>query len=135
MIMETNIGNDEVSKKLIDLLSDTETWNALQGENVEAGALEAEISKVRQLLEDGANPNVTADLEPESTLCLAVSASCPELVKMLIDYGATVNAVDTDGNTAVIQTCDDNGINRYDDESWSDGYERPQSGCSSTGWP
>ncbi len=54
---------------------------------------------VKLLLEAGQDPNQTFQTTTDDTpLCIAASYASPEMIKLLIDYGANVNPLDPDYN-------------------------------------
>lgn len=59
------------------------------------------VEMVKLLLERGVNPNSPSTAVGYSSLMQAASSANPELVKLLIDAGAVLNAEDQDGRTAL----------------------------------
>lgn len=59
------------------------------------------VDTVRLLLQNGANANVASKGHGTTPLIVAAFAAEPEAVKLLIAHGANVNAIESDGKSAL----------------------------------
>ena len=59
------------------------------------------IETIKKVLDIGLNPNIQGVLKPTFPLHQACSGNKPDLVKLLIDYGADVNLVDAKGRSPI----------------------------------
>ena len=63
--------------------------------------IDADIERVQELLENGANPNVK-DYDGSTPLMIATRKGETNMVKLLLDKGADINIQDSDGKNALI---------------------------------
>jgi len=80
-----------------------------RGEPLCSAAINRNWGEVRTLINAGANPSDTNDMENDRTaLFWAAYCNQDDLVKLMIRKGVDVNVVDTHGNTALDWAQDDN---------------------------
>jgi uncharacterized protein len=77
----------------------------------------AAFSEVERLLNQGINPNVR-DITGDPVIISAAWVGAADIVQLLIDRGADVNARGNDGNNALQRLLSEN--NQY----WYEGHER-----------
>jgi ankyrin repeat protein len=77
-------------------------------------AMDGDVQGVRESLDSGIDVNVTYDDEGVSALMQAAAGSHAELVKVLLEAGAEVDARTSDGMTALLIAVDACGSNHGD---------------------
>ena len=101
-------GNFEFVLLLLENGADVNATTSSGGTALHEAALNSHSNIVRVLLSKGAKTNVANELGQTSLMlaayCVVPRGSCPErteIVKMLINAGADVNAKDTHGNSVL----------------------------------
>lgn len=76
----------------------------------------AELLEVKALLEEGIDPNIR-DVCGDPVIIGAAWIGAPEIVRLLVEQGADVNAIGKDGKNALQRLLSDAGL-------WHSGHEQ-----------
>lgn len=90
-------------------------------EQIDAGRLDdavsrAELEEVRAILDEGVDPNIK-DIVGDPVIIGAAWIGAPEVVRLLTERGADVNATGRDGKNALQRLLDDDGL-------WHEGHDQ-----------
>src|SRR5262249_37576528 len=98
-------GHRSVVGVLLENHADPNLRNIRGGTALMMAASKGHLEVIRVLLSSGADPNIDSDNSLTVLMIAAcgVNTSSPEIVNLLLDAGANVNAQNSDGETALIQ--------------------------------
>ena len=66
---------------------------------------QGDVDSIKRYLDDGADVNVTDERDGRTALMKAADGGFDELVKLLLDRGADINAVNYSGRTVLMRAC------------------------------